>query len=344
MRRQWYYSHDGATHGPFSEQEIKEHAARKVLLESDWLWQGDAQPRDAVQAGAALDFLQISSAASPVPDWLADLAAVESKGALPGPLPSEEIPEWLEDLRLWVGLDLYAPAMQSSAEMTTIALSDATLAGAIPDWLESWMAPEKPGVAQQDQAPPAPAAPPIPVVLPVVPALPSVPSQPPIAPLAAVPTSRVAAPTGDVKPFANPRQTRLQARGIDVETGRILDPEQFHKWKRQQAQPASIGQPAVSNASLFEAFRNARTAIYRWADDEANHACVMQAEPEEIKRQPEIQLILHEYANYGKGMQEKLLRHLEFMVETRRKYYNAMQERRRQNMGDGRREALPDSN
>jgi hypothetical protein len=53
----------------------------------------------------------------------------------------------------------------------------------------------------------------------------------------------------------------------------------------------------------------------------------MQTDPEEIKQRPEIQLILREYANYGKGIQEKLLRHLDFMVENRRKYYEAVEER-----------------
>jgi len=121
--------------------------------------------------------------------------------------------------------------------------------------------------------------------------------------------------------------TVLQASGLDLQTGRVVDTEKFHRWKKQHAQSASVGRP-VSNASLFETFRKARTSVEGWVDEESNRLCILESNPEEIKRKPEIQAILNEYAGYGLEMREKLLRHLEFMIENRRKYYKALEERR----------------
>src|SRR6266540_3826369 len=99
MSGQWYYSHNGSTHGPFSVEEIKDHVARKILLENDWLWPAGRERKDAAPAEAVLDFSQLPAVGSPIPDWLADVAKAESKGPLPGPVPNREIPDWLEDLR-----------------------------------------------------------------------------------------------------------------------------------------------------------------------------------------------------------------------------------------------------
>jgi len=298
-------------------------------------------------------------------------------------MPTAEIPEWLEDLRLWVGLELYTPARRADDETT----SNPTLAGEIPDWLHGWMTPEKAKPAPQDQASPSARAPAVPVAVPgtsptsekpaavsqsAQPALPSpvsvtsqvfppVTLEPAIAPPPVAPTVAPAMPTGGPAEVANPQipadvsvqpvnppiantaslaesaagpprplkslDAILQASGFDLDTGRVVDVEKFHRWKLQHAQSASVRQ-RLSNASLFETFRKARTAIEAWVDADANHACVMQADPEEIKCKPEIDAILQEYANYGKDMRDKLLRHLEFMVENRRKYHKAMEERR----------------
>jgi hypothetical protein len=70
-------------------------------------------------------------------------------------------------------------------------------------------------------------------------------------------------------------------------------------------------------------FRCFRTAFEAWVDDEVNRACIMHAELDEIKKRPAIQAILRDYVSYGDAIQEKLLRHLVFMVENRRKYYKA---------------------
>lgn len=346
MNAPWYYSHDNMTHGPFTAEQIKAHAARKMLLESDWIWQGDDNRKDAVPAAAALDFSRLPAVASPIPDWLADVADVATKGPAPGPLPSDELPEWLEDLRLWVGLEMYIQD-ERGADTT---ISNPTAAGEIPDWLKTWMPGEKAKPSQPDQAAPAPRAPAIPEAIPGSPPIAETPAavsqtaqptlrlpisgtsqllspvtlDPPVAP-SSIAASSIAPPP--VAPPVNSLDAILDASGIDVQTGRVVDVEKFHRWKQQHARAASVPQP-VSNASLFETFRKARTAIERWVDDDANRAYVMQADPETIKSRPGIETILQEYANYGKDMREKLLRHLEFIAENRKKYYTAMEERR----------------
>ena len=96
MIGQWYYLHDGVTHGPFSEEEIKDRAARKMLSASDLLWQGASGQKDAVPAARVLDFSQFRQEGSPMPDWLADVGKGETKGPVITPVPSKDVPDWLE--------------------------------------------------------------------------------------------------------------------------------------------------------------------------------------------------------------------------------------------------------
>jgi hypothetical protein len=355
MSGQWYYAHDGETHGPFSEQEIQDRVVQRLLLESDSVWPAGRDKKDAAPATAVFDFSRAPAPVSAMPDWLTDVAAAQTTGPVPSLEPSDEIPEWLEDMRLWVGLDLYTPAQDELTSRSQAQLGNEGT-GEVPDWLESWLTPQVSEQAQPPQA--APAGPPksgqgdketrrqgdkerldlpspcLPVSLspclapipgsPVlakaqVPATPAPAATPPPATVPSQPQTKTAAP----KPVTPLVEKTLDASGFDLETGRILDQEKFRKWKQQLAR-SSAGQPAVSNASLFEVFRKARTAVEAWVDDEDNRACIMKTELEEIRRKSEIQVILHEYANYGQAMQEKLLRHLEFMVENRRKYYNAI--------------------
>ena len=358
MSGQWYYSHGGVSYGPLSEEEIQDRVAQRLLVESDSVWPAGREQKNAAPASVVFDFSRAS--VSPVPDWLTDIAAAQTTGPSPGPAPSDEIPEWLEDLRLWVGLDLYTPA-------ETEFSYDSTPTGEMPEWLQSWLTPQAPKLPDQAQAPEAAQAPTtglsVPISAPPTAKPPTVsePAQPSIPPVVSAASllplacpvaantqalakaqipSVVAAPSG-IPPTAtvpSPAQTMpaapnpanpvvkktLDTSGFDLETGRILDPEKFRKWKQQLAQSSPAGQPALSNASLFEVFRKARTAVEAWVDDDVNRACIMNTELKEIERKHDIQVVLQQYANYGKAMQEKLLRHLEFMVENRRKYYKAI--------------------
>ena len=438
MTPKWFCTNNGVTHGPFSEPDINDLIARKLLLKTDRVWLEGKGPADAAPAAAIFEFAQLAKL--PTPDWLTDVAATERKGPLPGLSPTDDIPEWLVDLRLWVGLELYMPAAPFWQDA-------ATQSGEIPEWLESWLAPPgptrpaPPNLAPPTQTtpllpiathvPPAPdkaaavsqplpassaisqspppmppatpaefrtplptpvkpfvaAMPQAPSVAPMSPPAPSIPTAtlipptsenlvavskttspvaetaPPVARLAAPPISdapdmtensaaspqavttavpapvklpspaNIAAPA-IVKPTEKTRATVLveqmrEVSGVDLETGQILDPAKFGRWKQQRAQATSSDQPAVSNASLFDVFRKGRIAIETWVDDDKNRNCVMLAAADEIKTSPEVQAIVHQYANYGNGLQEKLLRHLEFMLGNRRRYYNAVAERSR---------------
>src|SRR5262249_6704416 len=102
----WFYAHAGATFGPLSVDEIKEHIARRALAESDLVWREGA----AEKVAAATVFAFAPPPA--VPDWLADVVAVEKKELPISPAVARETPEWLEDLRLWVALDQYKPGWE----------------------------------------------------------------------------------------------------------------------------------------------------------------------------------------------------------------------------------------
>lgn len=313
MSQEWYCTRDDVTRGPFSEEEIKDQFNRKLLLESDWLWRDRGGRKDAVLAASFLDS-QSSQARSAIPDWLGDVAMAESTGPQPAPVASDQTPEWLEDLRLWIALDLCVPGRQAS---------DPTLVGTIPDWLRAWLIPDKPKARH------SPAVPVMPVDAPVSSPHSGTPTMSPErARPAGLQVGRSSSPAETIASSSLPTSPLVenvrQESGFDLETGQILDPEKFAKWKQQQAQSSSTGQLAVSNASLFEVFRKARIAIEAWVDNEANRACMMKASPEEIRERSDIQAIFHEYAAYGEDMEKKLARHLEFMVENRRSYYKAV--------------------
>jgi hypothetical protein len=332
MAGQWYYSHDHVTHGPFSDAEIRDHAARKMLLETDWLWQGDQERKDAVPAAAAIDFPKLSVSQSAVPDWLADVVAAESAAPTPAPAQTEELPEWLDDLRLWAGLEMPTAAEPSAKAAAEAAPSAPAADQKVPEWLTDLEAPGEPSPVSTAPTPPLamPIAAPIPTAVagkiflatPVT--QPTDPSSIPLAtPVFAPPANAPSTPNASAPLVAMLRE----ASGFDLDTGRILDHAKFQKWKQEQARVASPGAPAVTNASLLAVFRTARTTIEGWVDDDKNRVFMLQAGPEDLRRHPEIQRILQAYAPYGREMHDKLLRHLDFMVDNRRKYYRAQGQR-----------------
>jgi hypothetical protein len=310
MKRLWYYTHAGTTHGRFSTDDLNEHAARKLLLPSDFVWQDGGSPDAGAPAHTVIDFLAPAPAVSQLPDWLADVdTAVRQDPFEPMP-PSSEVPEWLEDLRLWISLETPAASNPAGANATEFLAAAPRSNTCIPDWLSSWK--EEEGPTELSAVPKPPMAPP-----------PSVPSG-----LA----KAVIAPSREPK-YAVPRTTKSTAdtmrdlTGFDADTGQILDAKKFQNWKQQQARTSVANLPSVSNASFLEVFRQARTAVESWVDDDKNRLRVLHADLAEIKNNPDVRAIVHGCANYGNEMHEKLFRHLEFIVENRRKYYAALQAR-----------------
>jgi hypothetical protein len=116
----------------------------------------------------------------------------------------------------------------------------------------------------------------------------------------------------------------LEETGWDLLTGQVLDPEQFQKWKQQRAQPTAGGRAALANASILEVFRKARLAVEQWVDDDQNRRWIMDTAAGDIKANPEVLVLIKAHADAGTEMHDKLLHHLEFMVDNRRQYYLAV--------------------
>jgi hypothetical protein len=394
MSQCWFYRHQGKTHGPLSVDEIRARASKGLVDADDLVWPKGI-PEEAVPASAALNFSSfpaqgdpvLAGSGKPLPDWLADVSEMERKGPHPPLEPTEAIPDWLDDLRVWFGLDVYTAVKRASQKTAKAGgTSTPTQVAVLPSWVESWIVPEQPRAVDPAQILAPRAAPAAPVVTPALapatrqpaPASPvvsppaAIPVHPPAAkPIHSPPAPRVpesllpAAPPAIRRPVAKPAtsvvpqapktqiaaevsevseissaraeatppvlesvdlvaETTLEETGFDLKTGKILDAERFAAWKQREARPASTGQPGVSNASFFEVFRKARNAIAAWVDEERNTAKVQNATMAVILADPEVQAILNDHAHYGKGMQEKLAQHLEFVVENRRRYFKAV--------------------
>jgi hypothetical protein len=335
----WFYQHGNETHGPIATDAIKELARQGLLTPTDLLWPEGSKIEYAIEAQAALDFSSLGciaaappatpdvkpSSKAPVPvvditptevkpaevglpDWLADVQKMEGRGPSQPATPSSP-PEWLEDLRLWIGLDLYSSAPQAPEEpIGKTAPPPPVPAEGLPAWLESWkdLPPEKPTKKPIGTG----AAPTVPLAIPVAP--------------------------GRKKPSPPRRKTLLSESaevlskeaiaetGFDPQTGQILDQVKFSRWKKQSARTATAG--AVSNESMFEAFRRARVEIQNWVDHENNRVFMELADMDTILSYEEVKKILDRYESYGMAMQEKLIQHLEFMVDNRKKFYAAQAE------------------
>ena len=243
---------------------------------------------------------------APKPDWLDDVAASETLGPAPGPSAGAEPPAWLEDLRLWYGLELYAAPPAAQVAPTAVQ------AGGVPAWLEDWLVPKKKPARAADPATQPPA---IPIAQPVgakragqAPLLP----EPGAVPLAR-PVRQGPAAVDALAAKA------IGETGFDPQTGRILDDAKFRRWQRS----AVSRQSKLTNESLFEAFRKARIAIENWVDDDTRRPLIRKGDLTAIKQDKGLVALLKRYEGFGAPMRDRLVKHLEFMVENRRKYYLA---------------------
>jgi hypothetical protein len=101
----WYYSQEGRTHGPVTADEIKDLLAQGVLRPADPIWEEGGEPKPAAGTETVLDVSRTTRVQPATPDWLDDVAALESSGPVPPPEVSHEIPDWLDDLRIWYELE-----------------------------------------------------------------------------------------------------------------------------------------------------------------------------------------------------------------------------------------------
>jgi hypothetical protein len=309
----WFYRKEGRPQGPLTAAQIGELLAGGRLQDDDWVWPEGKEPRDGRHARDVTDAARVSVGTSPLPDWLQDVARQQPHGPVPGPSASPELPDWLEDLRLWYGLGevtvpLHAPLPVQSQQRVPGGPSPRDSRGSAPTRLGKTvvMTPDTEGPGQ-----PAPSAPPATAAAaPTPPPLPAGPP-PPRAERESVPA------TGETV-----LERAVREIGFDPRTGQVLDPVQFAAWERQQASlPVAAGAP--TNATLMEVFRQARIAVENWVDDEGRRPLILRGDVQEITRDGELAALLQQFAGYGPVMREKLLRHLAFLVENRRKYYSA---------------------
>jgi hypothetical protein len=334
-------------------------ARQMVLLPDDWVWQEGQERKDGSLAESEFDFSKIAAAA---PKTVVEPASRTTKvdteahvKLISEPPPSSVSPEWIEDLRLWIDLDADTPPAKYGIDPADILPKAPSQETGIPDWLADWRVPEP--APAPSAAPPEPAPPPPPVVpvkptaaaaplraVPVKPAPEPPPHAVPVKSAAEAPAPAPAAPVSrPLTPPAAPSAVELlgkrmrEENGFDPDTGQIIDPVKFRRWQQKKAPIPMAGQPAVSsaavsgagviNAGVIDAFRKGRIAIDAWLDDDKNRLKVMHGDLAEIRRQPAIGQILDECANFGKEIQDKLLRHLEFMLENRKKYLKATEGR-----------------
>jgi hypothetical protein len=345
MSQSWFYQHLGKTFGPVISEKLKELARQGSLDRDDLLWPEGGDPKDACPASAALDYASLPLVSFPTPDWLEDIAKVENKGPIPVPAPTEGPPTWLEDVRLWFGLELYADAKDNQPTSTTVLQT-----GGVPDWLEGWLTPEEPKSSKTQAAgtvpvsespkkpansPDLPVAMPVPLAVPVTPAKSTAPQRMSQATFLEKLAAKGKAPEAvpQAVPVAKPVEKTSPRRrqqdqlaeeafhqtGFDLTTGQILDQDKFRKWQKA----SNAAQPAVSNETIFEVFRKARLAIENWVDEDCNLPLVMAGDLGAIKKNGPLLAIFERYQKYGLSLKEKLTHHLEFMVENRRKYYAA---------------------
>jgi hypothetical protein len=314
MAETWFYAYEGKTHGPFSPEEIKALVATGLLGAQEPVWPEGKDASEAIPASAVGDGASpppaheraapISPAAdSSVPDWLGDVASLESARAVAQHRPEAaveaqetESSDWLEDLRIWVGLDIHEAKRAPQRDLGRMPA-----AGHIPIGK-----PVSTGRKKKPRPPRSTAADSIPIAMPVQPAA----AEP------EVPTGEIEMPIPTVDTLA--RQT-LAETGFDFKTGRIVNPAKFKKWKQQKARASEANQSDMTNASQLELFRRARTAVENWVEDEKNRQRILTSSPQEIKNCRALQDIYTQYA--GLGFRQKLEKYLEFLVKNRKRFY-----------------------
>jgi hypothetical protein len=333
----WYSVQKPRRRGPFSRAQLSRMAAAGELCPEDLLMREAAEGCTTVQARTVLAFPVPGPPVASPADWLADVAQSERVAAVPINPTSTGVPDWLADVGQNEGPASVSPsappAPPSSPTAGILAVSAAKPAAHAPipmDWLEDIRQIEE---ALNRRTPcPSPALSPV-----VVPPAPSAPAAPPgtapvvPTPFVEPPVARACAPAVSIPSLAAPPAvpvapapaSRPEACGYDPDTGQILDPAAYARWRKDEEkhrQEEANRQPAVS---VFEAFLAGRMALHGWVDADENKPVVVAGDVEAARRCPQLQATMEKYTGYGPIMMEKLSKHLAMLVENRQKFYRA---------------------
>jgi hypothetical protein len=289
---QWYYTHAATIRGPVSARELRRLAQTNGLHTTDLIWPAGADQSRAVPAAAALSFPSQpveEAAGSALPP-----TALGKPTTPPALTPAVEVP----------GLDWLADVEQG----------DAMLQSTIPvvvDWLEDIQQIEQ---SLQGRPPKHLAAPAsnVPIAMPVVAtaALPEIPVASPV--FAAPATPALAPPSVPAEPL-----------GHDPETGQILDPAAYARWQKADALRRQKEIQQTPTISIAEVYLEAQHAVQAWVDAAANQALVADGNADALRNCPSVQELMRRYEAYGPVMRAKLWQRLFFLVDNRKKYYQA---------------------
>jgi hypothetical protein len=272
------------------------------------------------------------------------------EGKTHGPVSAAEIKR-LAAAGLLLPTDLLWPAGTDPKGAVSVAAAvaaepPAPTGPAVPDWLGDVALAERSGAAAavprppallhwlddirriEGQRPPAEAprpAQPAPVLArpaptPVAAAVPS-PVPPPLPPPPAVPA--VAPPALPSPVPAPPAAGRPEQTGLDPTTGQILDPILFHHWLRQQSLERQQELASRPTPTIEELFEQGRRELERWVDLEDNKPLILAGDLQALRQDARLRAILQPYECWGAAMTARLLRHLEFLAENRRRFYQA---------------------
>jgi hypothetical protein len=112
--------------------------------------------------------------------------------------------------------------------------------------------------------------------------------------------------------------------GYNPETGQILDRQKFNQWQRaQQLRKQQEVQSAQPTVSVYEALLRARRDLHQWVDAEQNQDLIRAGNLDAIRGDSIVQGLVQSYQGYGPIMLDKLWKHLELLVENRRKFLAA---------------------
>ena len=142
-----------------------------------------------------------------------------------------------------------------------------------------------------------------------------------------LPADRPSPPVGKLEP-ARPAGKKKRPRR-PPRVGPPLQPEPRVPLP-EPPPPAAELVSANTTLSLQDLVRKARFGIEQWVDEEDSVDLVLAGDLETIKQDPALQEIMRSMQGWGPDVMDRLWKHLEFTVENRRKYYQALLARRQQ--------------
>lgn len=358
MNQKWFYSIEGKTHGPFSTAEIKSLALAGLLDCNSLIWPEESASIDVSEIFAVRDVKSLPSRAVPAPDWLADFQ--EDKGPRSIDWGEQGMPDWVAeflnvapgrsstktfsppkpaDERAQSSLEQTAKTEVSAIDLPATSPRQGECEMLLPWWQEGvtprieptrlLLPPSTPkeiaakqptrqgecktlSLLSQEAVAPSPIEPttsPLPVSTPK-----EITSTQPVRPPVKGKTQLSARQV---------RNTVVRQMGFDPETGEIFDTDRYGKWKKHQQETNEPGDAS------FDVFHQGRRTIETWVDAEENKNLVVAGDLEAICSNEKLLEAMASFRACGPEMMEKLLSHLVFMVENRKRFHLAFSKQKR---------------